>query len=234
MSKKKKTNAKGSDWSTTARNLIIFGCFLLVFYLFMRFYISPTESREPITEQFILQRTWDNYYHDVDSIAEKFDLNTAYLMSLIVLECSGRLEFEPRFEDHVYKQLKYARDHKKNFGTITHRKIRDANDEALENLATSWGPFQVMGYQVIQMGVGVQEIRGSENIYWGIYWINKRYRRYLKKKDYKNAFHIHNTGQPIPKNGIFETHDPKYVPRGLAYMKYFEKKIRNEKLKDAL
>ena len=90
-----------------------------------------------------------------------------------------------------------------------------------------------MGYQCIELDVRVHDIRGEHAVYWGTYWIYKRYGKYLKKKDYTNAFHIHNTGKPIPKNGIHTTHNPNYVNQGMAYMKFFEKKIADENQKES-
>ena len=205
----------------TVRNVIFFLGICLMAYLYMRYKISPTQSKTPITEKMILQRTTENYYHEVDSIAKRFDIDTPYLMALIVLECSGRKNFEPRFEKHVFEQLKAARDKNKPFGSITKNTIKDANDDALKNLATSWGPFQLMGYQCIELDVLVNDIRGKHAVYWGIYWIKKRYGKYLKKGKYEDAFHIHNTGRKIPFTGIHQTHNPDYVENGINYMKYF-------------
>jgi hypothetical protein len=226
--KQSKSNQDSIEWAKIFRNLILFGGILLVAYLFMRYKVSPTQSVEPVTEQMILQRTWDNYYQTVDSLASDFNLNTSYLMALIVLECSGKKEFEPRFENHVYKQFLYAQENKKSFGTIPYSDFKNASDQALRNLSTSWGPFQLMGYQVIHMDIGLQDLRGKHNVYWGMYWINKRYGKYLRKKRYSNCFHMHNTGQFIPQNGEYLTYDPSYVKRGLAYMKYFQSRIDEE------
>ena len=42
--------------------------------------------------------------------------------------------------------------------------IHDASDDALKNLATSWGPFQLMGYQVIPLDLNIADIRGDEAV----------------------------------------------------------------------
>lgn len=212
------------DYSKVIRNIIFFVSICLLAYLLLKYKVSPTGNRNPIKERFALQSTYNNYYREIDSIAKSFDINTNYLLALAMLECSGRVDFEPRFEKHVFDDLKKARDTKGNFGSISHKIISDAQDPALENLATSWGPFQLMGYQCIELGVNVADIRGKHAVYWGVYWIYKRYGKYLKKGDYENAFHIHNTGQPVSKSGIHTTYDPSYVNRGLKYMIYFEKK----------
>lgn len=226
MARKKKAQPS-LDSSNLIRNIIFFAGICLLAYLFLH-KTSPTKSKTPVTEKMILQRTHDNYFHEVDSIAKKLELPTSYLMSVIVLECSGRKNFEPRFEKHVFEQLKNARDKNKRFGSITRKIIHDANDDALKNLSTSWGPFQLMGYQCIELDVLVKDIRGEHAIYWGAYWIKKRYGKYLKREKFDDAFHIHNTGKKIPFSGVHKTYDPHYVSKGLGYMKYFEQLTKEE------
>ena len=209
----------------TIRNFLFFLGICFLAYLFMKNKVSPTKSSTPITEKMILNRTMEYYYNDVDSIAQSFEIPTSYLLALIVLECSGKKEVKPRFESHIYDQLVDARDHGKSFGSITNKQISDADNAALRNLASSWGPFQLMGYQCIELEVFVHHLRGEHSIFWGVYWIKKRYGKYLDKEKYGDAFHIHNTGRPIPLIGPHRTYDPNYVSRGLAYMEYFEKEI---------
>ena len=78
-----------------------------------------------------------------------------------------------------------------------------------------------MGYQCIELGVNLQDIRGKDALYWGIFWINKQYGKRLRRNKFQDAFHIHNTGKPFPKNGISKTHDPNYITNGLEYIQYF-------------
>ncbi|TAE14183.1 MAG: hypothetical protein EAZ95_10185, partial [Bacteroidetes bacterium] len=64
-------------------------------------------------------------------------------------------------------------------------------------------------------------------------WIERSYGQYLRKNDFANALHIHNTGKPVPITGEYETYAPNYIPRGLEYIKLFqEEKVKkeNEKL----
>ena len=87
---------------------------------------------------------------------------------------------------------------------------------AIKNLSTSWGPFQLMGYQVNKLNIHVKDIRGANSVKWGIKWINDSYGNYLREGKFEEAFRIHNTGKP---NG--RTFDPEYVKNGLMYIKYF-------------
>jgi len=178
--------------------------------------LSPTE----ITA---IKRTEINYGKDIDKYAKELKLPASYFKALIVLECSGHKNIIPRLEKHVFTQLQKVRDGKaKHYYNIKKKRIKALNDAGLKNLASSWGPFQVMGYQVIPMGINVHNIRGDKSIYWGMKWIKKRYGRRIKRGKYKDAFHIHNTGHRYPKLGNPHTHDPKYVTKGLKYIKAFE------------
>ena len=102
-----------------------------------------------------------NYASDVQRAADKYDLDYGYLMSLLMLECGGRKPSGARFEPHVFKRLKQVRDGKRSqYEHVTPGHLADASDEALKNLATSWGPFQLMGYKCILLDVKIQDIRG--------------------------------------------------------------------------
>jgi hypothetical protein len=78
-----------------------------------------------------------------------------------------------------------------------------------------------MGYQCLLVGVKVQDIRGDSTVYFSVKWIKQTYGDYLAKGRYADAFHIHNRGIPVPKNGKYLTHHPEYVPRGLNLMQSF-------------
>jgi|TARA_B110000116_G_C16679994_1_gene510229 hypothetical protein len=165
----------------------------------------------------------DNYEEAVEIAADEFDLPYGYLMALIQLECGGNIPAGSRFERHVFRRLKNVRDGKRNrYENVTAKHLSGASDEALRNLATSWGPFQLMGYKCILLDVKVKDIRGENGIHYGAEWINRTYGNRLRKEEYKDCFHIHNTGKPYPKVGSPTTHDPKYVQRGLAAIKKHE------------
>lgn len=161
----------------------------------------------------------ENYGEEINRLAIEFDLPYEYLMALVVLECSGANPIEPRFEKHVYKKLKLFRDGDLNrFENLNKESLKDASDEALENLAKSWGPFQLMGYKCLKLGVKINDIRGDNSLYWGVYWINKEYGDYLRRNKLEQAFRIHNTGSP---SGA--TYNSRYVRDGLKHIKYFKK-----------
>jgi hypothetical protein len=192
---------------------------------FMRSYryvtIEENTTFESTSPQPVI-RTEENYGAAIDKLAEQFDLSPEYLKALIILECSGLKKIKPRFERHIYKRLVNVREKKLDkFENITYKDIRDASDDALKNMAHSWGPFQIMGYKCIWLDISLSDLRGDNSLYWAVKWIDLTYGDYIRKGRYKDAFHIHNTGRPYPESGPPKTYDPKYVPNGLMYMKHF-------------
>ena len=160
---------------------------------------------------------------DIDSAAQVFQIEPAYLKALCMLECSGKKAISPRFEAHVYKQLKRVQAGTiQNYEHVQASMLKDASDDAIRNLASSWGPFQLMGYKCLLLDIKIRDIRGPDAVFYAVKWIHLTYGDYLKKHQYKDAFHIHNTGQKFPSNGKAKTYDPKYCQRGLQYMKHFQ------------
>lgn len=163
-----------------------------------------------------------NYGKAIDSAANVFELPPEYFKALCMLECTGRKEFPERFEPHVLDRLKEVKFQRlNNYEHVTPEMLSDANEEALKNLASSWGPFQLMGYKCLLLDIKVRDIRGDDAVFYGVKWIEMTYGDKLKAKRFKDAFHIHNTGKPYPLFGKPSTYDPDYVKRGLTYMKYF-------------
>ena len=104
---------------------------------------------------------------------------------------------------------------------VTPAHLADASDDALRNLATSWGPFQLMGYKCILLDVNIRDIRGPTALSTAPTGSTKPTGSVMRQGRYRDCFHMHNTGQPYPKTGLPRTHDPQYVPRGMAMMKQF-------------
>ncbi len=178
----------------------------------------------------VVEKTLINYGQEVSVYAAKYKLPVSYLLALIVLESSGRKIIPPRFEPHVYDRLKEVKHGKRpSYEHVTPAHIADATDDALKNLSSSWGPFQLMGYKCLLLDIKIKDIRGNDAVFWGIHWIDLTYGRELKNGKFKDAFHIHNTGRKYPKYGRPFTHDPGYVQRGLSYMQKFEDRLAKQK-----
>lgn len=160
-----------------------------------------------------------NYGDDVLQWSEDMDLPYAYLMALIQLESGGRMPAGKRFEPHVYQRLLDVQSGQRPaYENLTPQDLADATDDALRNLATSWGPFQLMGYKCILLDVQIRDIRGEQAVRFGAEWINRTYGNRLRQGAFEDAFHIHNTGKAYPKNGPATTFHPDYVVRGLRLM----------------
>jgi hypothetical protein len=164
-----------------------------------------------------------NYGAEIDVVCGEMQLSSSYFKALAILECSGERPSKTRFEPHIYQKLKDVQIGKsERYGKFTTKQLEVVSNSTLEKLATSWGPFQIMGYHCIPMGVEFEQLQGEEAIFYGVQWVEKTYGKYLRAGDYRNAFHIHNTGQPLPESGIPKTHNPQYIDKGLEYMKVFE------------
>jgi hypothetical protein len=184
--------------------------------------VLPEDPRPPgITD---LEWCESNYKEEMRSLSQKYELPYAYLMALTVLECSGNKPAGQRFEKHIFKRLQKIKAGKNiRFEGIQSHHLAELDDDGLTNLATSWGPFQLMGYKAIQLDVMVTDLRDEEvAAETGVAWIKKEYGHFLHKKKFKDAFHYHNTGDRFPLSGRPKTHDPYYVSNGLKFMKYFE------------
>jgi hypothetical protein len=158
-----------------------------------------------------------NYSEEVAKYAEEYNLPQAYLKSLIILECSGNKPAGKRFESNVYRKLKEVQSGaRRNFEFVTRNKIINCTDDALRNLATSWGPFQIMGYKCVNMGILIKDLRGEDAVKWGVKWIDNEYGYLLRMNQFEKAFRVHNTGSPSGR-----TYDKNYVQNGLDHINYF-------------
>jgi hypothetical protein len=171
-----------------------------------------------------LEWTEKNYKKEMLLLSKKYDVPYAYLMALTVLECGGEKPAGHRYEPGILKKLEKVKGGRVDrLENIYAKHLSNCNDGCMENLATSWGPFQLMGYKAIPLGVLVDQLRHEDDAAdIGVKWIAREYGHFLKKKKFKDAFHYHNTGQRFPLSGKPLTHSPYYVSDGLKYMRYFE------------
>ena len=134
----------------------------LLFFSYKYFIKVPINLNKNTSSQSVI----DNYSNEVFKSSIEFNIPYKYLMALIQLECSGLKPAGERFEPHVYRQLKKVQvGSLKNYENVTMSHLYDASDEAIRNLATSWGPFQLMGYKCILLDVKIRDIRGPHGVY---------------------------------------------------------------------
>lgn len=192
-------------------------------YVFYSEILHPTKDTGQRLRQGIVERTYENYGDQTAKAAEKYNLPQEYLLALIALECSGRKIIPHRFEPHVYRKLQKVKSgNLQSMEKVTHNGIKGMSDDALKNLSRSWGPFQVMGYKVFEIGVKIEDLRGDNSVMIGASWIAKNYGQMLKDEEFKDAFHIHNTGKKYPVSGPPRTYNKQYVPKGIRYLEQFK------------
>jgi hypothetical protein len=171
-----------------------------------------------------------NYKKSVDSLAGIFKLPPDYLMAVIMLESSGRKKVPVRYEKGIYEQLKLLQDGKiEKFENLSKSDLKGVKDKTIRALASSYGPFQIMGYKKYILNINLDDLTGKNNMYYAIKWIDLSYGEMLRNNEFKDAFHFHNAGKRYPLDGTPLTHDPKYVENGLFYQKYFKEIIYHKK-----
>jgi hypothetical protein len=171
-----------------------------------------------IANQEAVKRVKTNYEKQVSAICKEMDVPSEYFLALIILECSARKNPPSRYEAHVFEKLRAVKNGKIiSYSGLKKADLAQYSDQTLKLLATSWGALQIMGYNCISMNISIDELKGDNSLYYSIQWCKLNYGKYLKKRDFQNAFHIHNTGKPYPLFWFAQTHDPLYVNKGLAY-----------------
>jgi hypothetical protein len=169
-------------------------------------------------DQEAVKRVKANYGKQVEDICKEKDLPAEYFMALIILECSAKKNPPSRYEPHVFEKLKAVRNGKlASYSGIKKTDLQNYSDPTLKLLATSWGALQIMGYNCIRLKISIDDLKGKNSLAHSIHWCESNYGTYLKNHDFRNAFHIHNTGRLYPNFWFSQTHDPLYVNKGIAY-----------------
>jgi hypothetical protein len=180
------------------------------------------ETAEP-DKVYYLAKLRANYAEEIEEICTARKLPAAYFKALAILECSAEKPPQSRYEPKVHERLREVKAGKKpRYGNLKHLQLRELSDETLQEMATSWGVFQLMGYHAYDIGIAPRDLQGADALRQAIIWIDKAYGTYLRKGDFANALHIHNVGKPIPAIGSYETHDAQYIPRGLNFIRIFQ------------
>ncbi len=210
------------------KKILLISLVLLCIGLFIVFIYPKIIIYKPvtITEKQAIKQLIKNYGKPVKILSKKFNIPESYLLALIMLESSGKKKVPARYEKNVYKKLLHLKQGKiKKFENITTKDLKKTSRRTLKKMACSYGPFQIMGYKSFFLKIPFKKLTGKYNMYYAVKWIKLTYGQSLKEKNYKDAFHIHNTGKKYPKIGLPKTHNPKYVQEGLRFEKIFRKKL---------
>ncbi len=160
-----------------------------------------------------------NYGEEIERICKELEAPPEYFKALVLLECSAKNPPQSRYEPNVFKKLKAVKEgRRKRYANLTQKDLKRYSDDEITMLATSWGALQIMGYHVIKEGLTIDDLNGKKGLQIAIQWCIANYGKYLEEEDYKNAFHIHNTGKKHPIFWKAKTYDPLYVDKGLIYI----------------
>lgn len=153
----------------------------------------------------------------------------AFLAALTANESGGDMAAQ-RFEASVFGQLAQVLTKRKpNFGAITPQMLLDRiNAEgdhvgafvSIMDLATSYGPTQIMGYQALAGGFDLAELDQIGAHYrHAVNMLDDFARRFELATDAGMAlfFHCWNAGSPTGR-----TFDPKYTSNGLSRMAIYQ------------
>jgi ketosteroid isomerase-like protein len=125
-----------------------------------------------------------------------------------------------RFEKGVYHHLISVRDgllH--SYDNITRKDLAGMSDDAIRNLATSWGCTQIMGWHLIHNLKGtIEDLRDiNQHFRYTVQLLKLVGGRYMRDGDLASVLHIWNTGHA---NG--KTYHEDYVTNALKVAKFYE------------
>ena len=79
-----------------------------------------------------------------------------------------------------------------------------------------------MGYKCILLNLQIRDIRGQDAVRADVEWIDATYGDVLRAGNYRDAFHMRNTGKPFPESDIAQKFHSYYVPKGMRLMTAYE------------
>jgi len=113
----------------------------------------------------------------------------------------------------------HARYMTPGFAEIHSRLIQKAPDDALRELATSWGYTQIMGYHMVGRPGGVRQLLDTSFHFRMAIWLLSEFAvdfHLDTTHDFAELFCCWNTGRPHGR-----TYDPAYVEKGLGRMEIY-------------
>ena len=114
---------------------------------------------------------------------------------------------------------RHARYMTHGFADVHSRDIQKATDDALRQLATSWGYTQIMGYHMVGRPGGVRQLLQPRFHFRMAIWLLSEFAvdfHLDPANDFTEMFCCWNTGRPHGR-----TYDPGYVGKGLARMEIY-------------
>lgn len=188
-------------------------------------------SRTARENQQLAEKIRLNLHTQIVTATTRTIVRDDFLAGLISVENAQLNPHASRYEAHVFRQLcnvrSNARFWNRTYNGVTQKQLRGMSDDAVANLARSWGLTQVMAYHTInnlrdESGnpITVAELRGSRHLHYAVQFMSRSdvAMRQLKNHDYPGVLRIWNTGSPTGK-----THDAYYVQNALGVMKAYQR-----------
>lgn len=171
----------------------------------------------------LMQTIRDKFGAEIEAACATSSVPPAFLAALIANESGGNPDAK-RFEKGVLAQLwEVIMGRAAAFGSVTRSDILDAlprdflsGSVALDQIATSWGLTQIMGYEIIPFGGGLQ---GLQNPASSLPITCRMLAQFAERfqldqtKDFDELFRCWNGGRPHSA-----TYDPNYSTNGQARM----------------
>ena len=162
-----------------------------------------------------------NHGQRLKTLTMEYEISWPFVMAMYVMECDGQKECPPIYHEHIFQELKKVQSREKTEyqGIYVHHVIA-ANDEALRDLATSWGPFQIKGYQVVSIGIPLSQLRTHKQLDSSVIWLSHLY----------GDVHIEDCPQVFKKHAVTQIHrgstkitPQKYISQACKHMDWFAK-----------
>jgi len=185
-----------------------------------------------VTDQELMQSIKTKWGAVIDAACRASSVPPAFLAALVANESGGNPDAK-RFEPGVLAQLFAVLLNRKAFyGSIARENIIAFGQQvsstlnmqmivALDQLSTSWGLVQVMGYEAIALhtnGIVALQTPASEmDVATRMLADFARRYQFDLAADFSEMFDCWNTGRPHSP-----TADPKYIPNGLRRMEIYQ------------
>ncbi|MDF1551240.1 MAG: hypothetical protein P1P88_25695, partial [Bacteroidales bacterium] len=139
-------------------------------------YTGSLKNDMNASEKKVLSRVVKNYKKNIDVLATQFNLPPSYLLAVIALESSGRKKVPVRYEKAIFTKLLQLKNAEiKQFENLKTKDVKKLSNVQLKALASSYGPFQIMGYKCYILNISLSTLKGKNHLFYAIKWINLTY-----------------------------------------------------------
>ena len=172
-----------------------------------------------LTAQKLAKQIRDRFGLKIARAVEGTPVPAKFVAGLISVEAGKKngqiVENAIRFEPHVKTKLQQVRDGElTQYNKIRRAQIKDASDDALNALATSYGLTQIMGWWSIHLDCKVADLRDPDkHLKHAVELMLVNSRGDFERAEYVGEYRQWNSGSETGR-----THDPDYVYNAGAVM----------------